>query len=311
MPILTPTAPPTSPATGALSLTELMGQAQALQHAGQPQAAAALYQQWLAEVGKVPLRHAALFNWGTLLSTLQREQEAEAAYREALELQPDFVHALLNMGHVLERRGATDEALAHWQRVVDSDAAPDLRMHALNNQGRLLETLRRYPEAEDCLRKSLLLQPRQTDVVQHYVHLRQKQCKWPAHEPVGEVTPNQLLTGTSLLAMMSASDDPALQLMAAQRFCYEKVPKPPAVALHTLMPKRTGRIKIGYLSGDLHTHAVGLLTPELLELHDRSKFEVYGFCWTPESTPRTAAACWPRWITMCAWRVSMTKPLPS
>jgi len=30
-------------------------------------------------------------------------------------------------------------------------------------------------------------------------------------------------------------------------------------------------------------HAVGLLTPELFELHDRSRFEIFGFCWTPES----------------------------
>ena len=49
------------------------------------------------------------------------------------------------------------------------------------------------------------------------------------------------------------------------------------------MPARTGRIKVGYLSGDLHMHAVGLLVPELIELHDRSRFEVFAFCWTPES----------------------------
>jgi predicted O-linked N-acetylglucosamine transferase (SPINDLY family) len=49
------------------------------------------------------------------------------------------------------------------------------------------------------------------------------------------------------------------------------------------MPPRNGRIRIGYLSGDLHLHAVGLLTPELFELHDRSRFEVWAFDWTPES----------------------------
>jgi predicted O-linked N-acetylglucosamine transferase (SPINDLY family) len=44
---------------------------------------------------------------------------------------------------------------------------------------------------------------------------------------------------------------------------------------------------MGYLSGDLHMHAVGLLIPELLELHDRSRFEVWAFDWTPESeTPQ-------------------------
>jgi predicted O-linked N-acetylglucosamine transferase (SPINDLY family) len=89
--------------------------------------------------------------------------------------------------------------------------------------------------------------------------------------------------GTSLLAMMSASDDPALQLLSATRFAHERVPKAQPVALHQAMPPRTGKIKIGYLSGDLHMHAVGLLTPELFELHDREKFEVWAFCWTPES----------------------------
>jgi predicted O-linked N-acetylglucosamine transferase (SPINDLY family) len=47
---------------------------------------------------------------------------------------------------------------------------------------------------------------------------------------------------------------------------------------------RTGRIRVGYLSGDLHHHAVGLLTAELFELHDRERFEVWAFDWTPDST---------------------------
>ena len=85
------------------------------------------------------------------------------------------------------------------------------------------------------------------------------------------------------MAMMSLSDDPALQLLSAQRFAHERVPKAQAVPLHSTMPPRSGKIRIGYLSGDLHMHAVGLLMPELLELHDRSRFEVWGFCWTPES----------------------------
>src|SRR6185369_10105500 len=131
------------------------------------------------------------------------------AYNEALALLPDFAQARLNLGHVFERRGAHDEAVAQWQQVAaNQTAAVNLRVHAHNNAGRLLETLRRFPEAESHLRESLQLDARQLDVIQHYVHLRQKQCNWPTHLPVGEVTPNQLLLGTSLLAMMSASDDP-------------------------------------------------------------------------------------------------------
>ena len=270
--------------SGRLSLQDLMDRAQKLQSCGLPAAAAQLYETWLAHTAS-PLRHVACFNWGTLLSASGRSDAAETAYQHGLEHLPGFAPALLNLGHLLERRGDTEGALARWAAVYDADppASPELRLHALNNSARLLEVLRRYPEAESLMRRSLELKAAQGDVIQHYVHIRQKQCAWPHDLAVGEVTPHQFLSGTSLLAMMGLSDDPALQLMAAQRFVHEKVPAAPAVALHTRMPPRSGKVKVAYLSGDLHMHAVGLLTPELFELHDRSRFEVWGFCWTPES----------------------------
>jgi predicted O-linked N-acetylglucosamine transferase (SPINDLY family) len=173
-------------------------------------------------------------------------------------------------------------------RIAPREPSDTFRLYNLellsrNNSARLLEIQRRYPEAEALMRRSLEVKAAQNDVIQHYVHIRQKQCAWPHYLPVGEVTPNQLLMGTSLLATMGLSDDPALQLLSSVRFVNDKVPKPPPVALHTQTPPRSGKIRIGYLSGDLHMHAVGLLTPELFELHDRSRFEIWAFCWTPES----------------------------
>ena len=266
-----------------LSLAELVTEAQRLQQAGQAAAAVLLYQDFITE-GPPAMRHVACFNLGTSLGAMNRSSDAEAAYRQAVALQPNFPHARLNLGHLLERSGQHDGAMAQWRAVIDSGAAAaEMQVHAWNNLGRLLEALRRYPEAEAALRESLLLDPTQPSVVQHYVHLRQKQCAWPVYQPVGEVGPNRLLSGTSLLAMMSASDDPALQLLSATRFAHERVPKAQPLALHKAMPPRSGKIRIGYLSGDLHMHAVGLLTPELFELHDRDKFEVWAFCWTPES----------------------------
>ena len=270
--------------SGRMTLPELLDRASALQAGGEAERAAALYEAWLAGSDS-PLRHVAGFNWGALLSQLGRNTEAEAAYTRALDAQPGFAPALLNLGHLCERRGDIEAAFAHWRAVYEAAPPPalDHRLHALNNAARLLEVQRRYPEAEALMRRSLELKAAQNDVIQHYVHIRQKQCAWPHYQPVGEVTPNQLLMGTSLLATMGLSDDPALQLLSSVRFVHEKVPKPPPVALHTQMPPRSGKVKIGYLSGDLHMHAVGLLTPELFALHDRSRFEVWAFCWTPES----------------------------
>jgi predicted O-linked N-acetylglucosamine transferase (SPINDLY family) len=278
--------------SGRLSLNDLMQHASALRAEDRPDTAARLYQTWIEHTAN-PLAHVACFNWGTLLSSLQQEAGAEAAYRRALQLVPGFPPALLNLAHLCERRGDVATALTLWNEVFDSSAAvsQEHRLHALNNSARLLESERRYPESEALMRRSLELKAQQFDVIQHYVHIRQKQCAWPHDLPVGEVTPNQFLLGTSLLAMMGLSDDPALQLLTAQRFVHERVVKPAAnvpLPVHAHLPRPEplpgGRIRVGYLSGDLHTHAVGLLTAELFELHDRSKVEVWAFCWTPESS---------------------------
>ncbi|MFN9090225.1 MAG: acetylglucosamine transferase [Alphaproteobacteria bacterium] len=276
---------------GSATLQQLMSLAQPLQAAGEPAQAARAYETWIGATTQ-PLRHLACFNWGTLLSAQRDEAGAEHAYRRALEIAPGFAPALLNLGHQQERRGDAEAALASWRQVVEATppAALEHRLHALNNRARLLEQLRRDPEAEALMAASLALKAAQPDVIQHYVHIRQKQCAWPHDKPVGEVTPNQFLTGTSLLAMMGLSDDPALQLLSAQRFVHDKVLKTtpvPAVPMFLRTPAPEGRVRIAYLSGDLHMHAVGLLTAELFELHDRRRFEVSAFCWTPESaTPQ-------------------------
>lgn len=280
--------------SGQMELPQVMDAATKLQAAGLAGAAALLYQHWVAGTPS-PYRHVGCFNWGAILGDMGRHAEAEQAYRMALTMAPDFAQARLNLGHQVEHQGRAEEALAHWRSVYDNPSPASLGaepqallLHALNNAARLLEQLKRYDESEALMRRSLLLSPRQGDVAQHYVHIRQKQCAWPVYDTFGDVTHNHLLMSTSLLGMLDESDDPALQLLTAQRFVYEKVAKVTTPPLHTAH-KRDGKIKIGYLSGDLCMHAVGLLTAELYELHDREKFEVHAFCWSREDgTPLRA-----------------------
>jgi predicted O-linked N-acetylglucosamine transferase (SPINDLY family) len=275
--------------SGSMPIDDLLTRTQALSQRGLGADSAALYEAWIDSTAS-PMRHVACYNWGTVLGALGRHADAEKACRQALALNPDFPHARVNLGHQLEHLGRPVEALAEWEAVREHPKAPiELRIHALNNLARLHEMRRHYDRAEACMVASLTLKPDQNDVIQHYVHIRQKQCAWPVYQPVGEVTHNQLLCGTSVLAMLGESDDPALQLMAAQRFVHDKVPKPPEIPLHATRPPRSGKIRIGYLSGDLHMHAVGLLSVELLELHDRERFEVWAFSWSrDDGTPLRA-----------------------
>lgn len=273
--------------SGQWPLPQVMDAASRLQAAGAADAACLLYQNWVAATAS-PLRHVACFNWGAILGEQRRHAEAEAVYRLALSQAPTFAQARLNLGHQLEHQGREEDALAEWRGVYE-DESPEglgtdpqsLRLHAFNNAARLLEQQKRYDESEALMRRSLELNPRQSDVAQHYVHIRQKQCAWPVYQTFGDVTHNHLLMSTSLLGMLDESDDPALQLLTAQRFVMEKVAKITEAPLHK-GKKRDGKIRIGYLSGDLCMHAVGLLTAELYELHDHEKFEIHAFCWSRE-----------------------------
>jgi predicted O-linked N-acetylglucosamine transferase (SPINDLY family) len=274
--------------SGHMNIVELLDLAQQWANAGQSEAAALLYENWLAHT-QSPQRPVALFNWGTVLGSIRQHERSEKAYREALLLQPNFIQAHLNLGHQLEHLQQNEAALASWRQVlvlVEAQKADlELKLHALNNLARLLEQMRRYDESEAYMVQSLQAQPRQPKVIQHYVHIRQKQCKWPVYQPVGQVSHNDLLLGTSPLAMLSASDDPALQLLTARTFNHDRV-RPVGQALASPQRRKPGRIRLGYLSGDLHMHAVGLLTAEMLELHNREQFEVFGFCWsTEDGTP--------------------------
>lgn len=290
-------APPTDPAAAvragerssavlaALSLTDLIAIAEGMAGNGDQAGSVALYRDWIDRSGS-PYAFVARFNLGRMVNDAGDLAGAEKLYREALAQQPSFPQALLNLGSVLERQGRNDEAIACWQQAlgyIDAADSPDpgLQKHALNNLGRLLEQLHRYPEAEAMLARSLAVDSGQSEVIHHYVHLRQKQCEWPVYSPLPGVSVEKMVEATSALAMLSAANDPALQLATAQRYVREKVP----MNLPPMAPKegyRHDRLRIGYLSSNLNLHAVTILTAEVYELHDRNRFEVYAFCWSPE-----------------------------
>lgn len=273
-------------AGGGMPIIALFQMAAQLTEADQPGLALQLYRLWLNRTPS-PLAYAVQFNLGVMLSGAGDPAGAEAAYRAALAQQPRFSEGWLNLGSLQEQGKRQQEALDCWRQIL-AYANPEVaqeRQHligALNNLGRLMEIMKDYVSAEDMLTRSLGLDPRQPSVISHWVHLRQKQCKWPVFSSEASGVPEaELMAATSALAMLSASGDPDQQLAAARRFIEEKV--------ITGVPYLTGptgyghaRLRIGYLSSDFCSHAVSILTAELYGLHDRNKVEVFGFDWSHE-----------------------------
>ncbi|BDG75234.1 tetratricopeptide repeat protein [Roseomonas fluvialis] len=244
-----------------------------------PAAAIAAYNAWLAENPSSPQRFAAWFNLGVVLAQSGDRAAAMIAYRQALSLKPDLHQAQVNLGLALEAEGRADEALALWSGALQPNEA---RLPLLNHQGRLLETRKDYAGAERALRASLLIDPRQPDVVQHWSHLRQKGCMWPLDGGgIPGLTPDALALLGGPLGALALTDDPALQRRIATAWIDRKVPAAPE-RLAPVQGYRHARIRVGYLSSDFCRHAMGFLIAGLLERHDRSRFDIYGYCSTDE-----------------------------
>jgi len=271
----------------AMDLPALLAQCDQLRQSGQRTAIVPLYQRWLA-LTQSPVRHVAWFNLGVELSDRGDPGGAEQAYLQALALKPDLIEAQFNLGNTLEAQGRSNETVALWRSALERlEAQPitsvSMTVMLLNNLGRLLEILKQYYDAEKYLERSLAIQPGQPDVLQHWVHLRQKQCTWPAEESLPRVPKHVMRMAVSPLAMLAAQDDPAMQVLTARNFVARKFGTLKNGNLGAARIRRPrDRLRIAYVSGDLCTHAVGLLLPEFLESHDRTKVEVFGYCWSPE-----------------------------
>jgi predicted O-linked N-acetylglucosamine transferase (SPINDLY family) len=272
-----------------LTALDAIRQAESHLSRGDRTTAIALYRDWLKQPDQSN-QHLVFFSLAVLLAFDGCLAEAECMFRHVLHLAPDLFLAHFNLGLLLERQGRIEEAIRQWQSALNRPAIQEARnvehiVQINTSLGRLLETLRRYDKAEEALGRSLQLDINQSSVIYHWVHLRQKQCKWPTFDGLGRSLDGTLRASASALAMLSETDDPAEQLAAALHFTEQNIQlKPRRVPAHHRY--RHERIRIGYLSSNFCMHAVSFLTVELFETHDRSRFEVYGFCFSaPDHSP--------------------------
>lgn len=246
--------------------------------------AAVLYKIWL-DRNDSPINAVAEFNLGVIYFSSQEYENSAACYERVKKQNPSLLQASINLGLAREKQALWDAACDEWKAVelhADKEKEDERKIliSAFNNIARLQENRKIYDDAELYLRKSLLLDPAQEDVLHHLVFVRARQCLWPVYEAPEGVSLDLMKSSTSALANIALTDDPAAQLRTAKNYAEKKAP----LEKNTLSNNTNyghKKIRIGYCSSDFSLHPVSMLTVELFELHDREKFEIFGFCWSP------------------------------
>lgn len=274
-----------------MGLGELMLCGDQLKSLGRVEETVLLYKTWLAFHADEPTAHMAYFNYSVLLSETGDRLGSMLALQESVKRSKSFLPPYINLGNNYEAFGQPEKALATWGHIVDELSQVTLeninyKCMALNQAARFF-TLSDLARGEEQLEKSLSVNPHQSEVLQQWISLRQRQIKWPVISPVHSVSKEKLLSEIAPLSLACYVDDPMFQLGNAYNYNKNFVQWPKSFntdeAFAHLAANKSERLRVGYISSDLRDHAVGYSMTEVIELHDREKFEV--FCYYCGSVP--------------------------
>lgn len=225
-----------------------------------------------------------------VLNSLGRDAEAVVAGRAALAADPDNPPVLSALAVSLQRLGGFEEALAVLDHLVQASPGD---AKALASRAALLSLLNRPAEAARDLEAVMEIDPLHPRLAGDLMWARRQTCDWREDAALDMLVKAELKLGRAAIAPFAALaifDEPVVH-----RRCAE-LSAPPPVQAPVLPTRPPGeRIRVAYLSADLHEHATARLLAGVLEAHDRERFEIFAVSYGPElQSPmreRLKAAC--------------------
>ncbi len=91
---------------------------------------------------------------------MRRFDEAEAEYRSALRLRPDYIKAMINLGNLLQDQKRSDDAIELLRSAVTTDPR---HAKARLNLGSILRDARHFDEAVEVLEQAVALDPQSAE----------------------------------------------------------------------------------------------------------------------------------------------------
>ncbi len=219
-------------------------------------------------------------NRGIALHAVGKYNDAVADYQKALILAPDYVEAC-NRGVALHALRRQPEAIADYDRALE--LRPTF-LEARHNRGLALRELGRREEAIACFEQVLAAEPDFRYALGDLAYTRALLCDWrdsenAAHKLAEGVRRGKLVSVP--FSFVALSDDAALQLACATSYVHEKYASMDRSAWNRQRYQHD-RIRVAYLSADFHDHPVATLIVELIERHDRRRFEVTAIAIGPD-----------------------------
>lgn len=220
-----------------------------------------------------------LLQLGNCYSALHQQETAANYFKHSAQAEPSNA-AFFNLGNAQREMGQTEQALASYQRAIQLNPKD---ADAYNNMGNVLRELGQLDKAIQAYETALQLNPKLYHAKVHLVHQKQHICDWQhLSEDIQQIrdwvnhTPHALVSPFAFLAMPETT---ALeQLKCSSNWLNKKYNQLNKLNINK-DKKQNLPIKIAYLSSDFRLHPLAFLITELIESHDRTRFETLGYAY--------------------------------
>jgi predicted O-linked N-acetylglucosamine transferase (SPINDLY family) len=226
------------------------------------------------------------FQDGLALHRQGKIAEAEHIYIEALRHDPQHSLALRLLGFITLQRDKIalrrlEDELASYDKAI-ARKPDDARGYV--NRGRVLLKLKRYEDALASLEAAIALKPDYEFLCGGVLLTKMRICEFSNMEIEFVRISEKIMRGEKAgrpVDIIAVSSSLEVQRKAAEvwiRKGHSTHAALPSIPKHPAREK----IRIGYFSADFFNHPTMHLMAELIEKHDRSRFELIAFSFGPE-----------------------------
>lgn len=215
------------------------------------------------------------FDLGMELAGQEQNEAAIVEYQAALHADPDAPPILTNLANLYAHLERHDEARMLYERAIA--VAPGYAA-AHFNLGMLHLDAGRRLDAVNALGRAAACDPENGLIAAHLLFQKMHVCRWDGIEELAQcvraaverntadIPPFIVLSmpGTTPQLQRQCSENHSIRMNAGER---------PVLRSHG-QPHQ--RLRVGYLSSDFKNHATALLMIDMLEAHDRERFEIFG-----------------------------------
>ena len=201
-------------------------------------------------------------------------QQAIVHLQHALKIKPSYIDALVNYGNVLQDIYEYEKALELYFKVLKINPK---HTGSLSNTAHLLQQLNRHDEALKFYERLLTIDENYDWALGGYLYAKLNACNWENYRHDMNKVLSKITAGKNVIKpfeLLSISTNSEQQLIFAKQFVSYQYPS--RAYRVDVKPQSDKRTRIAYVSADFRQHPVTQLLVEVIERHDRSKFEVIG-----------------------------------